>query len=89
MASITVYTERDYGGESALLAPGGYNSEKLQELGIAIGSISSNKVPKGIKVVAYSKDSYGGTAWKITDNSPNLADTGNDNAIVSLIIVGQ
>jgi alpha-L-fucosidase 2 len=89
MASITVYTERDYGGESALLAPGGYNSEKLQELGIAIGSISSIKVPKGIKVVAYSKDSYGGTAWKITDNSPNLADTGNDNAIVSLIIVGQ
>ncbi|MFD0671232.1 DUF5703 domain-containing protein [Cohnella sp. GCM10027633] len=88
-ASVTVYTEANFGGDGALLAPGGYTRDKLLAAGIPGGSISSIKVPQGIKVVAYPADSYAGTAWTLTDDAEDLAESGNDDAIVSLIIVGE
>lgn len=87
-AAVTVYTDADYGGTSARLQPGGYTREKLRAAGIPAGSISSIKVPDGIKVVGYARDSYAGESWAFTDDSPDLADRGDD-AIVSLIIVGE
>lgn len=88
-ASATVYTEADYEGTSARLQPGGYTREKLQAAGIPAGSISSIKVPKGVKVVGYARDSYAGESWAFTGDSPDLADGGGNDAIVSLIIVGE
>ncbi|MFC5530564.1 glycosyl hydrolase family 95 catalytic domain-containing protein [Cohnella yongneupensis] len=88
-ASITVYTDPEYGGDSALLSPGGYTQEKLEAAGIPGGSIASIKVPKGIKVVVYSADSYGGSSEAIAENDPDLTDTFDQGTIVSLIIVGE
>ncbi|MGW5353887.1 discoidin domain-containing protein [Streptomyces sp. NPDC004031] len=80
----TVYGDADYGGPSAVLAPGSYDLPALQAKGIGNDSISSIRVPAGSTVTGYADAGFSGTAWTFTADTPDLTATGNNDLISSL-----
>ena len=76
----TVYKDCSYAGTSATLAIGSYTTAQLTALGLANNTISSIKVPAGLKVTAYQSDNFTGVSQVITTNHSCLVDLNfNDN----------
>ncbi|MEV6923804.1 discoidin domain-containing protein [Dactylosporangium sp. NPDC051485] len=80
----SVYGDANYTGPSATFGVGSYDLAQLQAAGIANDSISSIRVPAGYQVTAYADAGFSGTVWTFTADTPNLLDTGNNDAISSL-----
>ena len=85
----TFYANASYSGTGVTLAVGNYDINRLATLGIANDSVSSIQVPSGFTVVGYADGDFTGTAWTFTSNTPNLASSGNDNAISSVKITSS
>jgi len=88
-AMPTFYPNANYGGTGVSLPPGSYNISQMQAAGIANDSISSIRVPAGVTVVAYGDGAFDGPSWTFASDQPNLALTGNDNAISSFRITSS
>lgn len=80
----TVYKDCSYAGTSASLAIGSYTAAQLAALGITNNSISSIKVPAGLKVTAYKDDNFTGVLQVITTNHSCLTDLNFNDDISSL-----
>lgn len=85
----TFFANANYSGTGVTLAAGSYDINRLATLGIANDSVSSIQVPAGFTVVAYGDGNFTGPSWTFTSNNPNLANSGNDNSISSLVITGS
>ncbi|SHN02916.1 alpha-L-fucosidase [Actinacidiphila paucisporea] len=83
-SSTTVFQDTGYAGGHAVLALGGYTAAQLSAAGSGPSLISSLRVPSGYQVTGYSGDNFTGTAWAFTADAPDLRQTGNNDAIVSL-----
>ncbi|MGW2716582.1 alpha-L-fucosidase [Streptomyces sp. NPDC001492] len=82
--SAAVFQNVNYQGSSAVLPLGSYTSSQLSAAGLGPAMASSVLVPDGYQVTGYSGDSFTGTAWTFTSNTPDLVATGNNDAIRSL-----
>jgi hypothetical protein len=80
--TITLYSECDYSGISSKLGPGKYDINKI---GIPNDSISSIKIPNGLKVILY-ENNFQGRKIILYDDEPCLTNI-NFNDITSTVVV--
>jgi len=69
--SVILYTKNDYSGESASLDEGKYDTNNL---GIPANSLSSLKIPVGLKVTLFDKGNFSGRKLELTSDENNLSD---------------
>jgi hypothetical protein len=83
---ITVYTDPDYGGNSAGFPVGNHD---IGIIASKIGNdvISSIKVNSGYKAYIYRDGGYSGGSKILTANQPKLSNIGFDNTISSIKVV--
>lgn len=84
--STAVFQDVGYAGAGAVLPLGAYTASQLSAAGAGPARISSLRVPHGYQVTGYSGDNFTGTAWTFTTDTPDLRQTGNNDAIVSLTV---
>lgn len=84
--STAVFQDVGYAGAGAVLPLGAYTASLLSAAGAGPARISSLRVPHGYQVTGYSGDNFTGTAWTFTTDTPDLRQTGNNDAIVSLTV---
>jgi len=72
-STVAVYRDANYGGTSACLAPGNYNVAALKVKGITNDSLSSVKIPSGMKAILYENDNFGGYTLSLTSNTSDLS----------------
>lgn len=82
---VTVYDDADYKGRSLELEVGTYNHSFISSNGFN-DTISSIKVPSGLKAVAYQHDIGDGSQWTFTRDTPVI---GGANDTISSIIVSK
>ena len=87
--SAIVYTDANYSGTTGYLKPGYYSQSALASMGIPYHSISSIKVPRGIKVALYENNYQGGNFCVLTEDSAYLGNqpSGNFNDKTASIVV--
>jgi alpha-L-fucosidase len=83
-ATAMVFKDVNNAGGSARLTLGSYTAGQLSAAGMPTQSISSLKLTTGYQLIGYSGDNFTGTAWTFTADNPDLRNTGNNDAIVSL-----
>lgn len=86
---VGVYTDWNYGGKGASLAPGRYNLSDLTARGIPNDSISSLKIPAGYKVTLYADANFTGASTVLTSDAVNLDYIKWNDKVSSLVIEGQ
>ncbi len=86
---VTFYQDYDYAGSAMTLAPGNYTMSQLVAAGISNNSVSSIKVPKGMKVEVYNDDNFGGTKWTFTSDNANFGAAGCNDAMTSVKIIDE
>lgn len=82
----TFYQNTNFGGTAVSLKPGGYTTAQLSAEGIADNWASSVKVPEGYTVDIYDYDSFGGTRWTFTADSPDFNEAGCNDKMSSVKI---
>lgn len=82
----TFYQNTNFGGTAVSLKPGGYTTAQLYAEGIADNWASSVKVPEGYTVDIYDYDSFGGTRWTFTADSPDFNEAGCNDKMSSVKI---
>jgi hypothetical protein len=80
----TIYEDRDFKGRSRQLAPGGYD---LPELGLANDSLSSLRVPKGLRVILFEHSRYGGARLAFEADASNVGSFDNKTSSVVVEVV--
>lgn len=81
VTGATVYQNCSYGGYAIALAPGTYNLNQLQALGIDNDEISSLKVNSGYQIQLYADDNFLGNSQSFgSDNSCLVPNGFNDIA---------
>ena len=86
---VAVFSQCNYSGESASLDIGEYNAGALYMRGLADNSISSIRIPKGVRVTAFEHDFFRGGNIELDKSIRCLSERSADNAISSLIIEGE
>lgn len=79
---VTIYSNAEYDGKSADMAVGKYN-----QIPFGNDSLSSLKVPPGLKVTLYENGSYSGKKMICMRNTPHVGDSVNDK--ISSMVVEQ
>ena len=72
------YQHYNYGGWSAKLPIDNYNNESLRNINRDFNSMSSIKVPKGLKVTLYLQDNFDGENMVLTSDSSGIGNGFND-----------
>nr|MBX2884130.1 hypothetical protein [Granulosicoccus sp.] len=85
---ITVYSECQYRGRSVSLPNGEYNVADLRAMGMPDNTISSIKVPKGMKIALYLNDFQRGQSGELSANNECLVDRYNDT-VSSVVVSGE
>ena len=85
-AGATLSTENNYGGTALVLAPGTYTSTFLSAAGMANDTVSSLRIPEGLKVDLYQNGNLDGMKWTYTTSDPVLNDTGANDQTSSLVV---
>lgn len=86
-AGVTVYTECNFKGRSAVLGEGDYNLAQLKKLGIINNAISSLKVADGYSVTLYENDFLRGRAGRLAQDHSCLERDNFDDAVSSVSVV--
>jgi Leucine-rich repeat (LRR) protein len=86
-AGVTVYTECDYKGRSAILGEGDYNLAQLKKLGIINNSMSSLKVAEGYSVTLYENDFLRGRAGRLAQDHSCLERDNFGDVVSSVSVV--
>lgn len=81
-----VFQDCNYGGYSATLPIGSYNTQALQALGVRDNDISSIRVPAGYKVTLYNNDNFTGSSIERTQDDGCFV-SANFNDVASSIKV--
>ncbi|QQR42757.1 Development-specific protein S [Myxococcus xanthus] len=87
MASITVFYNEDFGGKQVDLPPDEYKRDKLEALGIENNTISSVKVPPGVKAVLFKNDDFTGDQIEVVANAEELGPLNNNVSSIKVISV--
>lgn len=87
LTSVELYSECDYAGKVMRLDAGKFTASELQQRGFADNTISSIRVPKGMKIELYENDFYRGRSGSLAANSDCLVDRFN-NLVSSVIVSG-
>lgn len=69
---VTVYNDKNKTGFSAGLKIGNYTSDKLAELGIHEGNVSSLSVKEGFKAILYNADNFTGDSLVLVAGADSL-----------------
>ena len=85
---VELFTECNYRGRSATLKVGKYMASDLASLGIRDNSISSIRVPEGMKVDVFENDFHRGSSGTLRASSDCLVERFN-NVISSLVVTGE
>lgn len=70
---VTAFDSLDYGGYSAGLKYGNYDSIALDKAGFAPGTIKALKITNGFKTTLYSEDNFTGDSLVVTADNADLA----------------
>lgn len=80
----TLYTDTNFAGDSTDLPVGTYTTAQLSAAGYSNNSLSSLKVPAGLKVTLYKDDNFAGTSVVKTADDSSLVDDGLNDQISSI-----
>ena len=69
---VTGYDTENFGGYSASLKLGAYNSVALERAGFAAQTLKSLKITAGFRVTLYSEDDFTGDSLVVEENNANL-----------------
>ena len=83
---ITVYTEPNYGGTSAVRNIGKWDMYGSPGIGIPNDYLSSVRVPKGYKVTLYYHGNFGGDTITLTEDTPYIKPEWFDNNTSGFIV---
>jgi len=86
-SGITLYTECDFKGRSAVLGDGDYNLAQLSKLGITNNTVSSVKVPEGYSVKLFENDFLRGRAGRLVQDHTCLSRDNFDDIVSSVQVV--
>jgi hypothetical protein len=81
----TVYQHCNYAGYNIRLAPGKYNLNALNRLGMKNDDLSSVKVPSGYELIGYEHINFGGRKIAIRGNNACLVNNGFNDIISSIV----
>ncbi|WP_141620346.1 beta/gamma crystallin-related protein [Myxococcus sp. AB036A] len=87
MANITVYYEEDFNGTHVDLPPGNYTRAQLEARGIGNNTISSVRVPPGVKAVLFKDDNFTGDQLEVVANAESLGALNNNTSSIRVITV--
>lgn len=80
-ADVKLFQHCNYGGYSAVLPVGNYNTQALNALGVKDNDVSSIRVPAGYKVTLFNNDNFTGNSIERTqDDSCFVSASFNDVA---------
>ena len=79
MSQVTLYQDSDYRGTSRSFGVGRYNYT-----GISNDSLSSIRVPAGLKVILFEHGNFGGNRCVLVQDTPNMA--GANDKISSFVV---
>ena len=82
---ITVYYEKDFQGRKADLPVGNYTQAELKKYGIDNNTISSVKVPVGLKVVLYKDDNFHGDQMTVLADAEELGRMHNNASSLKVL----
>jgi hypothetical protein len=82
---VTVYESRDYLGKSHRLPPGGYD---LAKIGLANDTLSSVRVPRGLRVVLYEHAGFGGAKIAYESDTSNVGSFDDKTSSIVVEVVG-
>jgi serralysin len=72
---VVIYSGSEYQGISQELEPGSYNLDKLT---IGNDTLSSLRVPSGMRVILYEHAGFTGRSKEFTKDTPQVGDDFND-----------
>ncbi|MDY6439187.1 MAG: RICIN domain-containing protein [Prevotella sp.] len=72
------YKDANYGGSSASLSEGDYNTYQMNLFGIADNDITSMKILPGFKVTVYKDDNFSGESRELTGDTNSVGSDWND-----------
>ncbi|MEO1392106.1 MAG: tectonin domain-containing protein [Cyanobacteria bacterium J06634_5] len=81
-SQATLYQNRDFGGESQVLGVGSYSMELLT---IGDNTVSSVKVPEGLRVTLYKNNNFKGASHAFTADTPWVGDDINNQTSAILV----
>ncbi|WNZ60172.1 beta/gamma crystallin-related protein [Myxococcus sp. MxC21-1] len=87
MANITVFYQEDFGGTHVDLPPGNYTRAQLEARGIGNNTISSVRVPPGVKAVLFKDDNFTGDQLEVVANAEELGAMNNNTSSIRVISV--
>ncbi len=87
MANITVFYNEDFEGKQVDLPPGNYTQAQLAALGIENNTISSVKVPPGVKAILFKNDGFTGDQLEVVANAEKLGALNNNTSSIRVISV--
>jgi hypothetical protein len=82
---VTVYEHCEYQGKSLELGIGTHYHSFINSKGFN-DTISSIKVPPGLKVVAFENDQFQGRQWTFTTDNSCIVNVGANDTITSIIV---
>ncbi|MEG4009908.1 beta/gamma crystallin-related protein [Microcoleus sp. Pol11C1] len=74
-SKVVIYSDHDYRGLSQKLGPGRYD---VRQLTIENDSLSSLRVPQGLRVILYEHDGFQGRTKEVTSDTPSVENDFND-----------
>ncbi|AEI64934.1 development-specific protein S [Corallococcus macrosporus] len=84
MANITVFCNEDFEGRRVDLPPGNYTRAQLEARGIENNTISSVKVPPGVKAVLFKNDNFAGDQLEVVANAESLGALDNNTSSIRI-----
>ncbi|MEE9333206.1 MAG: hypothetical protein V3U65_03850 [Granulosicoccaceae bacterium] len=86
-SGVTLYTECNFKGRSAILGDGNYNLAQLKKLGILNNTVSSVKVADGFSVTLYDNDFLRGRSGRLERDHDCLSRDRFDDLVSSVAVV--
>lgn len=84
---VQLYSDANYRGQSVYLVPGSYYS--MQQAGLTDKSLSSIKVPAGLKVILFDKENFTGRNYTISSSRSSLSINGWNDKAASIIVIKE
>jgi len=84
--SVTVCSEKSFGGVTVDLPVGRYNAKQLKAFGVRLKDLSSLKVPAGLSITLYEQELPEGSGKTLEGDQSNLADVEWDDRTQAVVV---
>jgi hypothetical protein len=81
----TFFYQQGFQGKDVDLPPGQYTKDELERYGIDENTISSVKVPSGLRVVLYKGDNFSDDQLPLTADTPQLGAMDNNTSSIKIM----